>query len=155
AHPSEAGLGSSMRRALEACAKRADTQVTIVSGRGLADVRRCVPIDGVAFAGNHGLEIEGPNVPTYRHPDIEHYVERADELARQLESIDVPGVWVEAKGASLTLHFRQANPTLHRAIAARAREIVREAGFQARDALCAVEARPPIGWDKGHAVLHV
>ena len=23
------------------------------------------------------------------------------------------------------------------------------------DALCAVEGRPPIGWDKGHAVLHV
>jgi trehalose-phosphatase len=32
---------------------------------------------------------------------------------------------------------------------------VREAGFQARDALCAVEARPPIGWDKGRAVLHL
>lgn len=31
----------------------------------------------------------------------------------------------------------------------------RRAGFQARDALCAVEGRPPIGWDKGHAVLHV
>ena len=33
--------------------------------------------------------------------------------------------------------------------------MIRDAGFQARDALCAVEARPPIGWDKGHAVLHV
>ena len=38
---------------------------------------------------------------------------------------------------------------------ARAHAIVRDAGFQARDALCAVEARPPIGWDKGRAVLHL
>jgi trehalose-phosphatase len=33
--------------------------------------------------------------------------------------------------------------------------MVRHAGFQARDAIYAVEARPPTGWDKGHAVLHV
>jgi trehalose-phosphatase len=32
---------------------------------------------------------------------------------------------------------------------------VRNAGFQARDAICAVEARAPTGWDKGQAVLHV
>jgi len=32
---------------------------------------------------------------------------------------------------------------------------VQRAGYQARDAHCAVEARPPIGWDKGRAVLHI
>jgi trehalose 6-phosphate synthase/phosphatase len=30
-----------------------------------------------------------------------------------------------------------------------------EAGYQPRDAHLAVEARPPIGWDKGRAVLHI
>ncbi|MEZ4292478.1 MAG: bifunctional alpha,alpha-trehalose-phosphate synthase (UDP-forming)/trehalose-phosphatase [Myxococcota bacterium] len=132
AHPSEAGLGTSMRRALEACAERSDTQVTIVSGRSLADVRACVPIEGISFAGNHGLEIEGPDVPFYRHPDIAHYVERAVELTRQLEAIAIPGVWVEAKGASLTLHFRQASPTHHATIAAqRARSCARPASRRA------------------------
>ncbi|MCZ6465604.1 MAG: hypothetical protein O7A09_14835, partial [Proteobacteria bacterium] len=29
------------------------------------------------------------------------------------------------------------------------------AGFQARDAIEAIEARPPIGWDKGRAALHI
>jgi trehalose 6-phosphate synthase/phosphatase len=33
--------------------------------------------------------------------------------------------------------------------------VIRETGFQARDAHAAVEARPPTGWDKGQAVLHV
>ena len=32
---------------------------------------------------------------------------------------------------------------------------MRDTGFQARDAICAVEARAPTGWDKGQAVLHV
>ncbi len=38
---------------------------------------------------------------------------------------------------------------------AQARAIIRAAGFQARDAHAAVEARPPIGWDKGQAVIYV
>jgi hypothetical protein len=62
---------------------------------------------------------------------------------------------VEEKGASLTFHYRQAQPAQHGAVAERARASVREAGFQARDGLCSVEARPPIGWDKGRAVLHL
>ena len=41
------------------------------------------------------------------------------------------------------------------ALVREARAIIHEAGYQARDAHQAVEARPPIGWDKGRAVLHV
>jgi trehalose-phosphatase len=33
--------------------------------------------------------------------------------------------------------------------------VISAAGFQPRDARCAIEARPPIAWDKGHAALHV
>ncbi len=154
-HPSKAGMTDSMRAALVACAARPDTLVAIVSGRSVDDIRQHVGLDDVIYAGNHGLEIEGPAVAAYRHPDIAHYTDRAEELAEKLTGILVSGVWVEAKGASLTLHFREADRSMHHQIANEARQMVREAGFQARDALCAVEARPPIGWDKGHAVLHV
>jgi len=154
-HPSMVRLSDGMRSALEACAARPDTQVAVVSGRSLSDIRKQVPIDRVILAGNHGLEIEGPGIPPYRHPDIAHYTERAKDLACHLEQLDFQGVWVEAKGASLTLHFREAHSSVHAEVAERARVLIRDAGFQARDALCAVEARPPIGWDKGHAVLHV
>ncbi len=66
-----------------------------------------------------------------------------------------PGAWVEEKGASLTLHYRQTEHGAQEPLAQEARARIQDAGFQARDASCAVEARPPIGWDKGHAVLHV
>ena len=65
------------------------------------------------------------------------------------------GAWVERKGASLTLHYRQADRNHHERLAQEATSLIQRAGFQARAASFAVEARPPIGWDKGHAVLHV
>jgi len=154
-HPSKARLSGNMKRALEACMKRSDTRVAIISGRGLADIREKVGLRDLIYAGNHGLEIAGAGLPGYRHPDIEHYTRRATELAGRLEGLCKPGAWVEVKGASLTLHFRQADAASHTTMAVAARKLIRDAGFQARDALCAVEARPPIGWDKGHAVLHV
>jgi len=155
AHPGRARLGDGMRAALAACAARADTEVAIVSGRALADVRDRIEIPGLSYAGNHGLEIEGPGLEPFAHPDLPHFARRSRELAQALREIGEVGAWVEEKGASLTLHYRQADPARQAALAERARAIVREAGFQARDALCAVEARPPIGWDKGRAVLHL
>ena len=154
-HPSKVQLGSRMKEALEACAERDDTRVAIVSGRGLSDIREKVGLPDLIYAGNHGLEIEGSGMPDYRHPDIEHYTRRAKDLAVRLEGVCEPGAWVEVKGASLTLHFREAQPSTHDGIADAATVLIRDAGFQARNALCAVEARPPLGWDKGHAVLHV
>jgi trehalose 6-phosphate synthase/phosphatase len=154
-HPSLAKLGDSMRDALCACMARDDTEVAVVSGRGIDDLRQVLGLSGLVLVGNHGLEIEGPGLARFVHPDLPHFAGRLRELARALEQSADAGVWVEEKGASLTLHYRGASPRQHAAIAERAREIVRQAGFQARDALCAVEARAPTGWDKGHAVLHV
>jgi len=154
-HPTQASLGDSMREALSACMRRHDTELAIVSGRAIDDLRKTVDLSGLLLVGNHGLEIEGPDLPRFVHPDLPHYAARLRELARALEEGAEAGVWIEEKGASLTLHYRGATPRLHAAIAERACRIVRQAGFQAREALCAVEARAPTGWDKGHAVLHV
>ncbi len=154
-HPSEARMSESMREALAACAARGDTDVAIVSGRALADIRRVVDLPGVILVGNHGLEIEGPGLPAFAHPELSQFTERLAELARTLAEIREPGVWVEEKGASLTVHFRNGDAALQPKVAQRAKELVRQAGFQSRDALCAVEARPPTDWDKGDAVLYV
>ena len=154
-HPSEATLAPGMHDAIARCVARPDTDVAVVSGRALEDVQSMIDQSGLILAGNHGLEIAGPGIEPYRHPDIAHYEARAKQLAVSLKAIDYEGVWVEKKGASLTLHYRQADHGVHAQIVEVADEMIRDAGFQAREALSAVEARPPIGWDKGHAVLHV
>ena len=51
--------------------------------------------------------------------------------------------------------MRWARPGRLSRIEAAARECIARAGFHARPALCALEARPPVGWDKGQAVLHI
>ena len=153
--PGEAQVSEGVREALLACLGRDDTEVTLVSGRALADLRSRLALPGLGFAGNHGLEIECPGLPPFTHPDLPHFVERSRELVAALAQILEPGVWVEEKGASLTFHYREADPAAHAHIAARAHEIVTRSGFQALDAPCAIEARPPTGWDKGRAVLHV
>jgi trehalose-phosphatase len=154
-HPAETRMTESMREALAVCAKRDDTEVTVASGRALSDLRARLALPRLTFAANHGLEIEGPGLEPFLHPDLPLFEERSRNLVHALSEIREPGVWLEEKGASLTLHYREADPEAHGRVAERAREIVTSAGFQAREGLCAVEARPPTGWDKGRAVFHV
>jgi trehalose 6-phosphate synthase/phosphatase len=154
-HPSQANLTPPMRRALETCAARTDTMIAVVSGRALVDVKAKVDHPGIIYAGNHGLEMEGEDIPHFVHEDLVHYRHRAEELARDLAKLEVHGAWTEAKGPTLTYHFR-AVPLQNRDPLVRdAKRMIHAAGYQARDAHHAVEARPPIGWDKGRAVLHV
>jgi trehalose 6-phosphate synthase/phosphatase len=155
AHPREAVLSAAMRDAIAACAERSDTDVTVVSGRSLADVAAMVGHPAVAYAGNHGLEIAGRGMPDFRHQDLPHYEAAIGRLAETLARIASAGAWVEPKGPTLTFHYRAVPEQLRAELVARVRAIIRDAGFQARDAHAAVEARPPIGWDKGQAVLHI
>ncbi len=154
-HPDRAILDEKVRELLHHCAARDDTDLGIVSGRALDDVRRLVGLEGLTYAGNHGLEIEAADMEPFLHQDLSHYAERLASVADSLEEIHADGAWVERKGASLTFHYRNAPIGMHTDLAERAGEIIRGLGFQPHPARCAVEARPPIGWDKGHAVLHI
>jgi trehalose 6-phosphate synthase/phosphatase len=154
-HPSKARLSPKMRNALEICAKRNDTDIAIVSGRAIDDVRKMVKQPGLTYTGNHGLEIVGEGMPDFVHEDLVHYRERAQELLQALEKLAVDGAWTEAKGPTLTYHYRAVPESARAALIDEARALIRAAGYQDRDAHCAVEARPPIGWDKGRAVLHI
>ena len=154
-HPSRARLSRPMRAAIEACSERTDTHVAIVSGRSLEDIRKMVGNPDLVFAGNHGLEIEGPGIEHFRHEDLVHYVERAEALAEELHAMESDGAWTEAKGPTLTFHYRSVPEDKRKSLVEEVREAVTRHGYQARDAHSALEARPPIGWDKGRAVLHV
>jgi trehalose 6-phosphate synthase/phosphatase len=154
-HPSKAKLKPKMRKALVSCAGRNDTDVAIVSGRGLADVQDMVKQPDLTYAGNHGLEIMGPDMPHFVHEDLVHYRHRAEELAQALERCAVGGAWTEHKGPTLTFHYRAVPENSRAELTDEVRTIIQQHGYQPRDAHCAVEARPPIGWDKGRAVLHI
>lgn len=151
--PGEAALLEGLAAPLRRLAERADTVVAIVSGRALADVRARVTLDGVYYAGNHGFEIEGPGV------DRVHEIARssrpaleaaASELAAALA--DEPGVEVEDKVWTLTVHYRR---TAGEGSGARVREAVerhgRRPGLRVTEGKKVFEIRPDVEWDKGAA----
>ena len=55
--PELATLDRHMRDTVERLSREFTT--AIISGRACADFRELVDIDGLPYAGNHGLEIEG------------------------------------------------------------------------------------------------
>lgn len=57
----------------------------IVSGRSLADLRERVGIDGLTYAGNHGLEIQG-NGLDFLHPEASCLMEEMGRIYQELES---------------------------------------------------------------------
>jgi trehalose 6-phosphate phosphatase len=103
--------------------------VGAVSGRRAADVRERIGLDGVAYAGNHGLELL---LPGEREPRADPSLDgREGDAADFVAGVEAPrlddnGLRVEDKGPIQALHWRGA-PDEAQAEAA-AHEIAVEAG---------------------------
>lgn len=152
--PEDAALLPASRDALDRLAARGDTHIALVSGRSLEDLRARVRLQDIFYAGNHGLEIEGPGV--HRVHD-EAAAARgtlellAGHLRRDLASID--GVIVEDKGLTLSVHFRLVEDE---AEMMRVRDAVHDCargitGVRLTDGKKVVEIRPDVDWHKGRA----
>ncbi|HEX6371531.1 MAG TPA: trehalose-phosphatase [Longimicrobium sp.] len=152
--PERAAMPDRTRRALDRLMAMAGVTVAVVSGRGLADVRERAGIPGIAYAGNHGMEIEGAGLRRI-HPQAAAARPELEAVAAiiepALEGID--GAFLEDKGLTLSIHYRLAPDR-----AEEVREIVLEAaggrpGLEVFDGKMIVEVRPRVEWHKGKAVL--
>ena len=153
--PKLARLPTVTRATLERLGARADCTVTIVSGRGrLADVRDRVGIDGLIYAGNHGLEIEGPGFK-FVEPTAAASVRPGARDGRRTDAACGPTRrLVEPKGLTTSIHYRNV-PSEHRDDLAR---IVHEAvgtdptRFVLTTGHSVWEIRPRVAWHKGQAI---
>lgn len=148
--PDRAVLTHRKKRSLEALNER--MFVCIVSGRSLADVRRRVGIDGLAYIGNHGLEARWGR-RTWVHPLAKKRLPALGRLLRRIEARTerFPRLLVENKGVTGSVHFRRLDPALVsplRKIVAD--EVRRKAGaFVVAEGKKVLEIRPNLDWDKG------
>src|SRR5262249_2567187 len=110
--PAQAYLSPHMRRVLRSLAHREGTSVVFVSGRARADLQAHLGIPGAIYAGNHGLEISGDGI-IFAEPTAAGHCAAVKELAADLiEKLQhIPGVFVEDKGLTLSVHYRQAAAT--------------------------------------------
>ena len=131
--------------------------VGIISGRALDDVAGRVGVPGLIYAGNHGLEIAGPGL-RYRHPAAATAIPMmADVAGRLAAALDgIPGVAVENKGITLTMHYRQTPAEYRcRAVAGfydAVRPLVDSGRCRITTAKAALELRPAADWHKGRAL---
>ena len=155
--PSLAKIDPEIKNVLERLVEQPGVTVTIVSGRALDDVRERAGIEGVIYAGNHGLEIESDSI-CFREPNAENLRLELRHLLMQLElSVsDTPGTEIEHKGLSASVHYRRVNPELHDWLRNTVCDIVSKSrSFACRDGKMVVEVRPRIDWHKGHAVCWI
>jgi trehalose 6-phosphate phosphatase len=155
--PEEAAMLEPARAAIEQLRLRHDTDVAFVSGRSLEDLRERCDIAEVYYAGNHGLQIEGPGVHETR-PDALELMPRIERVHRELDRqlAEFAGVYLEDKTLTLSVHSRMIEDESERA---RVHEIVKRifeqygAGLKLTYGKRVVEVRPDTDWHKGDATL--
>lgn len=131
--------------------------LAVISGRALDDIRTLVPSASIC-AGNHGLEISGAGFNFFHHE-----AGQSNALLRSAcETLSAallawPAAWVEQKGLSATLHFRQVAESQHRPLLLAATRSLSVFGsrFALHAAKRALEIRPSVQWDKGAALEYI
>jgi trehalose 6-phosphate phosphatase len=157
-HPKRARLPRRKQAVLERLRKLPRVSVGIASGRSLADLRRRVGLRGLHYIGSHGLEwcAPGGKLRTTVNARARARIQQlADELERRVRG--TPGLYLERKSVSVTLHYRNAPPRGVEGARRVAAQTLRASGNSVR--LLAgkkvLEFLPPGRADKGRAVLEL
>lgn len=131
--------------------------VGIISGRALSDLKERVNIGGIIYAGNHGFEIEGPGLK-FVNPIAEE-IKPFFRIVRQILGLTlgtIKGVFVEDKGLTLSIHYRQVQEEKIgdiQTMVERAINGLSSRGlFKVTSGKKVYEVRPAVDWDKGKAI---
>jgi trehalose-phosphatase len=132
------------------------TTVTVVSGRSVENQAQLVPVPGIEYIGNHGLERmakgrreEHPAATRARAAvsRIEHDISR--------EVAATPGTFFERKGISLSIHTKLSSASDHAAIAGVIeRAVASEPELRVTGGVRIIEVRPRNAPHKGDAILN-
>ena len=140
--------------------------VAIISGRTLAEIKKLVGIENIIYSGNHGFEIEMQMTADKktRFPQI-FICPAAKRIKPEIQTIkkalqkrieNIKGAWVEDKGLTITIHWRQVNKRYLPELFATIRAVIRN---NSRVVLTkgkkVWEIRPNVKWNKGKAVRFI
>jgi trehalose 6-phosphate phosphatase len=153
--PDQAAMPADTRTLLHRLSQTSWCSVVIVSGRALDDIRERVGLANLTYAGNHGLEICG-NGLRFVEPESVRRIKMLDELSRRLRERlhNMPGVEIENKVLSASVHFRRARRDCLGEIRKAVYAEVASSGapFRVSQGLQLLEIRPRVDWNKGSAV---
>lgn len=155
--PELALLPEETRELLRSLSRQPRYSLAVVSGRSLSEVKSFVGLNELIYAGNHGLELAGTHI-RFVHPSAQKarpvIKKSAARLRRGLAEID--GVFIEDKGLSLTIHFRQVRPEMLDRTLKIVENIIRGPADRNEIKISSgkkvIEVRPPVDWDKGKII---
>lgn len=153
--PKRAVLSPETREVLGVLASRPDISVALVSGRSLDDLRTCVAMENLIYAGNHGLDISGRGLRFVEATAVAEQgglSELAQTLAVRLQGI--AGAIVENKTLTISVHFRCVAAHERNRLQHIVEGAVAEGNHRFRPTLGhkVIEIRPRVDWHKGQAL---
>lgn len=156
--PAAVFLPPGMPGLLQALAEHPSLSVAIISGRDRADLQNRIGIPGLIYGGNHGLEISGPGFIFIEEAAVASCAGFKDlnaELAKKLQAI--PGAFVEDKGLTLSVHYRQVAEEAHEEVRRQVHATLANTAypFVLTMGNKVYEIRPRVEWNKGAAVTWI
>ena len=123
-----------------------------ISGRKSEEALDLMGLEDVVYFGNHGFEIlRDGEVEVI--PEALPYLEKVQELeSLAREELAPQGAFVEEKGITASIHYRNAPPEVGERCVELARREGERLGLRITVGRGVVEARPPIDANKGTAV---
>jgi trehalose 6-phosphate phosphatase len=134
--------------------------VAVISGRALNDLQSKIAVPGIIYAGNHGLEIEGPEL-SFIHPITEEIKPALRIMGIVLKKAlgAIQGAMVEDKGITLSIHYRLVDDGKAQQVKDIVENTVGVAEMlgkvRTRSGKMVYEIMPAVSWDKGKAVKYI
>lgn len=151
--PDAVQVPNTLLQTLTGLMRRFGGQVAIVSGRSLPDLMRLLPIPSLTLVGNHGAEAR------WREQRIEFAAEGVelqvlDRIRPQLQRLPkkFPGLQVEDKGWTVSVHVRHVAAPLLDQVEETLRQLIAEGELYLRPAQACWEIGSRQGATKGDAV---
>jgi trehalose 6-phosphate phosphatase len=149
--PELATLTNKTRKLLRSLANEQRCILAIVSGRRLSEIRTYVDISNAYYVGNHGLEIFGPRID-FVYPRAKALSALLPPIRRELRKTigAIPGVFIENKGFSLSVHYRAAKAIYFPQLEESVRRAVKgNSALKVAYGKKIIEIRPRLPWNKG------
>ena len=156
--PDKAVISQNTKDLLNELSTSPRCRVAIISGRSLSDIKGLVGLKDIIYAGNHGLEIEGPKIKfeSQVSPRLKSIIRHIyEDMVSKLSKIK--GVLIEDKGLTISVHYRLVEKKDIQEFLSIFTEvtdtyIVRDK-VKINSGKKVYEIRPPVIWDKGKVVL--
>ncbi|MGH8932531.1 MAG: trehalose-phosphatase [Egibacteraceae bacterium] len=156
ADPNEARMPDRLRPVLADLASRLGV-LAVVSGRPASFLAERVGVPGARLLGLYGME-EWTGGRVHARPEVAEWASTVAGATRRLRAgMRAEGVWVEDKGLTVAVHWRNApdRAAAERDCTVAVEALASETGLGVEAGKFVVELRPPIGWDKGSAVTEL